>query len=314
MATFDEITAKVETTFNECMNNNTRPWLTSFRRKIYVNTVIGQMLESLFFQLCEEFRVEQFIECGAHDAYAARLIKAKMQEANVVAYEANPFVHKNYRNLVEASGVTYLNSAVSDSDETLIFVLKEKDTKSWSSEGYIPQNQEELPLNGFRVPCTTLDAELDGRLKEISTALWVDVEGSNRRLIRGATYFFKHIKTQLLYIETQVERVWEDEFVAAELCIELKKFGLVPLVRDWPYHWGCNILFVHESLIGDTVPFLNQYLEKVAVAKISHLPPLNIMNLLRRIKRAILRYVPKILHTYVHKVAAFLGSKSSADL
>ena len=281
---------------------------------MYVNTAIGQMLESFFLQLCEEFRVEQFVECGAHDAHASRLIKSKMREVNVVAYEANPFVHQNYRNLVESSGVTYLNSAISDSKESMSLILKEKDTKSWSSEGYIYPNQDKLPLNSFRVACTTLDAELDGRLKEVSTALWIDVEGSNRRLIRGSTYFLKHVETKLLYIETQVEKMWEDELLAIELCTELKKFGLEPLVRDWPYHRGCNILFVHESIFEESVLILNQYLGKVAVAKISYLPPLNIMNFLRRMKRAILRFVPQALHAYVHKVAAFLGSKSSADI
>ncbi len=271
-------------------------------------------MESFFLELCEEFRIEQFLECGAHDAYASRIIKSRLPGTNVVAYEANPFVYHNYKSLVDASGAIFVNLALSDSNDSLSFVIKDKDSKSWSSEGFLAHNQDDLQQSSFEVACTTLDAELDNRLGRVPTALWIDVEGSNRRLISGASIFLSETDIKFIYIETQVDTTWEDELTAVQLCIELNRFGLEPLVRDWPYHWGCNILFVHESLIKKSIPFLNQYLEKVSEARISYFPSPDIMNLLSLVKRAILGFVPRSFHSYIHKLAAFLGSKSSADL
>jgi FkbM family methyltransferase len=296
------------------MKANWRPLISNKKKKAIFIEKSARILEELFYEICKKIEIAQFVECGAHDAFASRKIVSKFPGINAVAFEANPHVFENYLELVTSGNVNYINKAVSNRVGNIHLILKSKDTKSWSSEGYLELDHEsDSNLERIEVSTTTLDSELEKDLGEIATALWIDVEGSNRVLIDGAKVLLKSGLVKVILIETQVDLVWKEDFSAESLCEELSLYGFKPIARDCPQHWGCNILFIQERLISQFSLERKQYLEELETIQLPILPNIQFRTILSKFKDLLISTQPARLHKVFHGVFSLLGSKSSRD-
>jgi len=310
---FDFITTKIESALVTLMHNRFRPLLTKSVKQTYLNHSIGKLFEKTFFTFCETVAIQQFVECGAHEAHASQEISRILPDCSVFAYEANPFVFETYRKELEGTGISYLNLAVSNSTGNANFSIKDKDTKSWSSEGYLSPEKDVTSTKSFSIATTTLDSEWESRFKRVRTAIWVDVEGSNRMLIEGGTSFFKEADIVCIFIEVQTSLVWPHDLNPYEVCAILEEKGFVAVARDWPRHWGCNIFFVHRNFYHHAHTIIEEFYRQIPFLNISFFPQVHIKSLLGALKRSLLSLLPRSSHKRLHQVAALLGSRSSSD-
>jgi FkbM family methyltransferase len=314
MHRFLELSNRLENQLEVCKQENWRPLLVTELKSGYFIEESAVLLENLFYKLCLELSVLQFVECGAHDAYASQKIKKLLPGIHAVAYEANPFVFANFQKQIESSNVKYINSAISNKVGTLSLVLKPKDTKSWSSEGFLELDSDLDPkLKRIKVLTTTLDIEFSKFLQKVSSAIWIDVEGSNKVLVQGSEESLGAAFIDLIFIETQLDRVWKTEFTAEELCSKMDEFGYVPIARDCPGHWGCNVIFVRKARVYECDFLVDSYFDQLGTIRLPFFPRIQLRTRLGQIKRALLRKLPKSLEGRAHKLFAILGSKSSSD-
>lgn len=312
MQSWSNLTKEIEDEFHRIYRTRKKSLIKS--QELHLNTFIGSNLEDVFFSMCKDFEISQFIECGAHEAHASLRVLAQTPQASIFAYEANPRVYARYLPTFPSS-MKYMNFAVSNSQEGVFINIKSGHTPSWSAEGFVGKSPESQGLHiSIPVPTTTLDVEAIKMSQSKRTAIWIDVEGSNHLLVEGGKKFFSQDNVKLLYIETQIEKMFPGEYTAQELCDVLRGFGFDPVLRDWPFHWGCNILFVRRELFPHVERYRQAFWRANDNYRIPFLKPPDFRTLLRRIKLFMLKLLPEGLHFSVHRLARTLGSKSSADL
>ncbi len=314
MRQFTDLTSEVDFRFASCMKANRRPFISNKKKKALFIEKSARLLEEIFYQVCEDTKISQFVECGAHDAFASRKFKSKFPTIKAVAFEANPHVFDNFFGLVKAAGVIYINKAISDRVGTQGLFLKSKDTKSWSSEGYLRfDDVEDSKLERIQVATTTLDLEMANSLSKLPTALWIDVEGSNKVLVEGAKSFLESNLVEVILIETQVDVVWEKDFSAIELCQEFHSYGYELIARDCPQHWGCNLLFVKKKSTLGLSNLNSEYLRQLELIKLPYFPEIQYRTILGKFKRAILATQSPGIQRGLHRMFSTLGSRSSQD-
>ena len=314
MNKFIELTTDVDTRLASFMETKWRPFLSKKEKRAIFVEKSARLLEEIFYEICTEANILQFVECGAYDAFASRKFKSRFSDIKAIAFEANPHVYGNFINLMQASGVKYVNKAVSNKVGTQELIIKSKDTKSWSSEGYLSFDDEENPnLEKIDIKTTTLDLEMVNSLSELPTALWIDIEGSNKVLIEGAESFLKSNLIEVILIETQVDLVWKWDFDPFELCQELSLYGFEPIARDCPGHWGCNIIFVNQRLLFETISLKSKYLQQLELIQLPYFPDIQYRTVLSKLKRMLLRSSSPKNQEHFHKMFSLFGSKSSRD-
>lgn len=316
MPSLESITLSVEKIQEKKLKESTRLFLTPRKKREAFVMQSAKILEKYFFEICSKFEIKQFIECGAHDAYASRRIARAMPEIKVIAYEANPYVYNNFISLVTMEGVNYINRAISNKLGQSFLFLKEKDTKSWSSEGFLSDFYDESlhNLDKLRVFTSTLDHEMLTEIEAMPTAIWIDVEGSNSVLLEGAEQFIKSGSILAIYIETQIDRVWPSDHNAVKLCQVLDKLNFELVARDCPGHWGCNLVFVKKEIYNEIKSTVDDYLTDLSHISIPHRPNLQIRAFFGKLKNIFLKVVPRKHQRRIHLLAGKLGSKSSRDL
>jgi len=314
MYSFLDLSTEVEDRFAKCIETNRRPLLSKKKKKAIFIEQSARLLEDFFYKICLELDVTQFVECGAHDAFASRKIVSLIPKVSAVAFEANPYVFANFSELVDSANVRYINKAISNTVGNLELILKSKDTRSWSSEGYLDlEGDQDSSLEKLKVQSTTLDSELKNTLKMASTAFWIDVEGSNRILIEGAEELLRSKIVDVLLIESQVDLVWKNDFYAEQLCEKLSSYGYIPFARDCPRHWGCNILFIKIQDFENLALLKSSYLKGLDSILLPYFPEIQYRTFLSKCKNFLAGIVSPRYSDYLHRFAIFLGSRSSKD-
>jgi FkbM family methyltransferase len=314
MRQFTELTREVDIRFAKCMKTNRRPLISKKKKKALFIEKSARLLEEIFYQVCENTKISQFVECGAHDAFASRRFKTRFPAIKAVAFEANPHVFDNFLGLVKTAGVIYINKAISNRVGNQGLFLKSKDTKSWSSEGYLRfDDEDDSKLEQVEVATTTLDFEIANSLSKLPTALWIDVEGSNKVLIEGAKSFLESNLVEVILIETQVDLVWKEDFNAIELCQEFGSYGYELVARDCPQHWGCNLLLVKQESNLASSKLESEYLRQLELVKLPYFPDIQFRTILGKFKMAILNTQSPRIQRGLHRIFSTLGSRSSRD-
>lgn len=312
MANFQELTFNLESKYKvwKCF----RPYFSKQKKLGLYRDKSNILLEKFFFELCSYFAIEQFVECGAYDAYASRYIKKNFPSIEVYAFEANPYVYTNFKQQIQSMGISYFPSAISNRIGVTNLVVKSKDTKTWSNESFLGEvSTRELGSKIFEINTTTLDQEFREKFTKKPTGLWIDVEGSNHLLFKGARNFFKSKIVDVIFVETQIDSVWEREFSAQELCNNFLEVGYTPIARDCPFHWGCNLIFVRSENEHALQKLIEEFDNQFDSITIPFFTKLDLRTQMRKLKRVILRNLNPSKRKKVHKLFSFFGSKSSSD-
>lgn len=207
-------------------------------------------LRQLFYGLQRVLQPDVFVEAGANDAQASIDIRRLVPNANIVAFEANPFNYEIFSkktNFAEHN-ITYQNIAIADSVGTIPFKLLKQvgdtvvDPVS-ERNSILPRSDAEAAYDEVLVPSTTLDDYFSATRGSFS--LWIDVEGASRQVLTGAENVLAN--TLSLIIEVESKAYWADQWLYHDVCSHLMSNGFVPVARDYEYRRQFNIVFLKDT-------------------------------------------------------------------
>lgn len=209
--------------------------------------------ESLFLELVERLQPDTMIEAGAKDGGIAARVKAARPATRVVAFEANPYTFRRFaeRHADGASGVDYRNVALSDRSGDVTFHVNVRPDGRPSADGQgslltrVPDHAR--PTAEVGVSATSLD-ECFEPAGNVSFALWIDVEGATRPLLRGGAAVLH--RTAVLIVEVEERSIWGGQATRADVVDVLSRHGLVPVARDFQSRYQFNLVFVRRELAG----------------------------------------------------------------
>ena len=231
----------------------------SLERKIFRKRSID-LLGELFHRLCMHLEVVTLVECGAREASAsARFVGAGLKR-RAVAFEANPYTYAEFTEKV--SGPRLITVAEGLGEDVGVLDLA------------IPKRGQGLPTAGcasFRpsgssedfttvsVPVTTLDRAVNRFAITAPVALWIDVEGTAREVLRGGEMLLQE-SAEMVLIELETEQFWKGAALAPELAEMLHAHNFVPVARDFQAEHQFNVLYLKASRVDASQPLVERYM------------------------------------------------------
>jgi len=220
----------------------------------------NQAFRDLYQKLCVGLRPDWILEIGAHEALFSKQMSQLLPEAQIVAFEANPFVYERFKGQVPKT-VTYLNQAVgADTSPKTLFIPRT-----------IPKRDGEIsllranPISSLKnrvaegvsyeqvaCECTTVDHVLERANRAATVALWIDVEGAAGDVLLGATQSLTNAIVAL-FVEVETQSAWSGQWLAEDVQSHLEAKGFVSLARDFETTWQYNEMFIRRELVSDEV-------------------------------------------------------------
>ena len=78
--------------------------------------------------------------------------------------------------------------------------------------------------------------------------MWIDVEGSNKEVLNGASEVLKN--SQLIYIEVEDKKFWENQWLSDDVIKFLNTYNLIPIGKDFEDFLGqYNLIFIKKELL-----------------------------------------------------------------
>jgi FkbM family methyltransferase len=216
--------------------------------------------------------------------------------------------------------IKYLNVGLGKSAGKLDFYIPDNHPKDWTLQGTFSPTKQLTYSESFEVEVASLDSQLPSLLdikgfnadNFPKTALLIDVEGFSWEVLQGAKEILNLDTTKVIFIEVQDSNYyWEQEKNALQISDFLESYGFTPIVRDYPTAPLYNVIFVKNSEIEILAEIIDEFWFKFTEIKPGFIELKDPRILLSKIKKLILRLIPKTLHQYVHNFFVLLGSKSS---
>lgn len=186
------------------------------------NTLLAGLKE-IFLDKCFQFTTDNdsplIIDCGSNIGFSVLYFKKLYPKARVIAFEADPQIcevlSRNV-NKVGLKGVTIINKAVWDSDETLEFRLE------GGMSGRVRINEE--PGDLFQIKGARLKNYLDNKVDFLK----IDIEGAEYRVIKDCKDMLKNVK--LLFLEYHAPQ--SEDQTLSEILEFLKSAGFRNYIKE----------------------------------------------------------------------------------
>ncbi|MEW2500538.1 FkbM family methyltransferase [Amycolatopsis sp. NPDC047767] len=213
-------------------------------------------LDALFLDRISLLQPRIFVEAGAFEAETSLRVAEAVPECTVVAFEANPYVHRKFTAATDfaARGVDYRHQALASEPGEVTFLVI-TDSASLADdrvEGYNSLLRRrgddwlgDVEYEEVTVAATTLDREFAAAPGPF--ALWMDVEGATEQVLSGAGTFLD--RCDLLKIEVEETPFWQDQWLAADVVEKLRQHGLEPFARDTQTEDQYNVLFARKRFL-----------------------------------------------------------------
>jgi FkbM family methyltransferase len=200
-----------------------------------------QALQDLFFEIVANRQPMLFIEAGAKGAGISRRARNVLPKAQVVAFEANPYVYEKWK--TRARGYEYLNLALSDRSGELPFHIHDGIPADHGQHSLLLRNSN-ADVSTVRVNATTLDDHFANNVDEC--CIWMDVEGATGNVLRGAPKTLD--RTAALLVEMESRAIWQGQWLAREVSAFLNDLGLRLVARDDQSRFQYNAIFVRSDV------------------------------------------------------------------
>jgi FkbM family methyltransferase len=209
-------------------------------------------LVNLFFAILKGAEIPNLLEIGAHNGEASRRFVGSAPQNRAFAYEASQAVFERVTKDRLPERMEMFNVAVGAvSGEIRFFVPVEERLQVWASTRKRAGNVES---NETIVPMITLDQatkNIPWSRSSRDVAMWVDVEGSGRDVIKGGSAALSK-RVGLIYMEVNDYETYEGASNVLDITSDLLRAGFVPVARDNQYHDAWNLLLAHESVYRES--------------------------------------------------------------
>lgn len=144
----------------------------------------AELLDCVFFEIIENLKIDQFMECGAHEASGSVQFLRTSPDGYALAIEANPITYKEKTIQAASENLKVLNIGLGEAQGELDFYYPKNDKSaglaSFVKRSHIEYEEVKIPVNTI----SGLVTDYFDMSKPI--ALWVDVEGLSHDVLKGA--------------------------------------------------------------------------------------------------------------------------------
>jgi FkbM family methyltransferase len=209
------------------------------------------------------FAVKLALDVGSRDGYVAMEFREWFPNADVYAFECDPVGIQVCRRILKGTGVTLVESAVSDHDGTASFnhLAANPGTSSlllpaidFLARGIATSNH----IESHTVKCLRLDTWALDRIPEV---VWIDVQGAELQVLKGMGEMLA--KVSVVFLEAATSEVYRGQALKDDIIGYLVGLGF-KLVREQRY-WDMEsyYVFVHSRLSRSVFPCYREWLIKV---------------------------------------------------
>ena len=200
----------------------------------------------------EAIRPDVVLELGAYSAKFSRHIRPQLPDAQIHAFEANPYIHEHFKAEVEQAGVVYHNRAIGEEVKDGVFKIarmrKGKALAQIKGNNSLLAKPQTAEHEDVPVRITTVDHFVSEQaLFDKSTVLWIDLEGCAYEGLRGARKTLE--QTAILFVEVEDQAFWTGQRLAVDVKRLLIDAGFVPVARDFEYEGQYNLIFARWSVV-----------------------------------------------------------------
>jgi FkbM family methyltransferase len=200
-----------------------------------------------FIQIQRILEPEITVEIGAYDAdFSCAMVGNNAVE--VYAFEASPFVHAKFRD--QLTHINYINLAISDLEGTCEFEIQAEYEPSLIGNNSIRKRNYVKDVKYIEVPSSTLDIFFEGKLNK-NFALWIDCEGANEQVLKGAERLLD--STSSIYIETETKQFWKDSWLESDVEHFLTERNFKLVSKTYAYEGQNNCIFVKSTKINSEI-------------------------------------------------------------
>ena len=198
-----------------------------------------------------------FLEIGAFEASFSMRMRHLYPDSIIYAFEAGKTPYNYHRSIYDydSQKINYLNLAISDQHGFLNYYVRKDPTTG--SNGIIqrdynvkdPNNSTENSCADiYQVETTKLDSFLENKnLVQNTKCMWIDVEGSSKKVLTGAEKSLKN--TFSILIETEECPYWKDQWLRKDVENYLKSQKFYPIARDFDSNESYDIIFIKENIL-----------------------------------------------------------------
>ena len=242
----------------------------------------AELLDSIYFEIIEKLGINQFMECGAHEASGSLQFLKITPNGKAIAIEANPITYKEKTIYAESDRLTVLNLGLSDKAGELDFFYPKND-KSAGLASFV--KRAHIEYDEIKIPVNTISALANESFdKDQPLALWVDVEGLSHNVLKGAENTLQNCL--VLKVEVESYELFEGQNLFSETDALLRTHGMTPILRDIEYEGQFNVIYINNS-ISDT---LDEILIS-AIWKMSTLKVTTIDLMAYRVRRFLAKFI-----------------------
>ncbi|MET9915070.1 FkbM family methyltransferase [Streptomyces sp. NPDC006476] len=231
------------------------------RQKGIRTTRTSEELDQFFLEQVALLRPRVFVEAGAHGAEASLAVAAAVPDCTVIAFEANPYVHRKFAAGADfiAHHVDYRHQALSNlpGEVTFLVITDSASLADDRVEGYnslLPRAGRDwlgdVEYEEVTVAATTLDHEFADHPGPF--ALWLDVEGATEQVLTGGRRFLG--RCDLLKVEVEETPFWQGQWLAEDVVADLREHGLEPVARDTQTEEQYNVVFASKRFHETRAP------------------------------------------------------------
>lgn len=215
-------------------------------------------LEDCYHGIVRILGGETVFEIGAHQAaFSKRVRKKDLPEAQVFAFEANPYVYDRFKDdpdFLSDSKLHYLNLAVSDYDGTLDFdIVKTCGDSDVSNRrafhSTMKRTDERCTYENLVVNCTTIDKFINDRNLKGQFHAWIDVEGASQQVLTGIGDSINNFSS--FFIEVEDQEYWKGQWLWRDVLEFMLSRGFFPVKRDFQSRLQFNVIFVRQDLLNN---------------------------------------------------------------
>lgn len=209
------------------------------------------ILVDYFFELISLLQPTCSFEIGAFSAEFSRKLKGIYPNILSYAFEANQHNHKHFSQKYSFEGVEYINKAISDKDETVIFNIQK--TINGTNVDPIRGNNSILERTCADIEYEKVEVDamsltsfvLANELHHESMVLWLDVEGAVKQVLTGCINILNNVN--IIFIEVEDIKFWKDQWTQEEVYNFLTNQGFTLIAKDQEYLKQYNQIYINNK-------------------------------------------------------------------
>lgn len=209
------------------------------------------LLVDYFFELLNILQPTCSFEIGAFSAEFSRKLKSLYPNILSYAFEANTYNHKYFLQKHSFTGVDYINKAISDKDEKIIFNIQKtingvEIDPIRGNNSILERVSAGIEYEKVEVDAISLSSFVNANnLHRERIVLWLDVEGAIKQVLTGCSDVLNNV--DIIFVEVEDIKFWKDQWIQEDVYKFLIERGYTLIAKDQEYLKQYNQIYIKNN-------------------------------------------------------------------